>query len=281
MPQPPHAARRRKLTALSRRVSGALPGVDGAISTRRSEEILCEARNCLGKIGVVRTALDDHLLLDEGLVLAVQIEPDPDRDWTVYAEDPFSHMRAHKSAHFTSGIRVQFKSPLPAIGRRPLAHGRLETLLGEAGCGHVLREIARQVGEMKPRERVGGFGHQSDRCRGGCRKRHDAAVRASPGASAARPNRSHWGNLLWSIMLHRRALELESSRPTQALINVGGTALHPPFRAHPRLTRPRAYSAKAHSAGAAAAAGRSSVRAERPRWPTAGKMAPTIAAKPN
>jgi len=66
MPQPPHAARRRKLTALSRRVSGALPGVDGAISTRRSEEILCEARDCLGKIEVVRTALDDHLLLDEG-----------------------------------------------------------------------------------------------------------------------------------------------------------------------------------------------------------------------
>src|SRR5580704_7489218 len=98
MPQPPHAARRRKLTAISRRVSGALPG----------EEILCEARNCLGKIGVVSTALDDHLLLDEGLVLPVQIEPDPDRDWTVYAEDPFSHMRAHKSAHFTSGIRVQF-----------------------------------------------------------------------------------------------------------------------------------------------------------------------------
>src|ERR1700730_6899476 len=78
------------------------------------------------------------------------------------------------------------------------------------------------------------------------------------------------------------------------------------FRPHPRLTRPRAHSAKgllgqgltrpraysakgllgqgltrprAYSAEAATAAGRSWVRTERPVWSTAAMMAPTIGAK--
>src|SRR6202035_5082788 len=55
-------------------------------------------------------------------------------------------------------------------------------------------------------------------------------------------------------------------------MSVGSTAA--PCRPHPRLTRPRAY-----SAGAAAAAGRSWVSTERPRWTTAAMMAPTIEAK--
>src|SRR3984893_8000816 len=54
----------------------------------------------------------------------------------------------------------------------------------------------------------------------------------------------------------------------------GGTALHAPWRPHPKLTRPRAY-----SAGGANAAGRSWVSTEKPRWTTAAMMAPTIGAK--
>ncbi len=57
-------------------------------------------------------------------------------------------------------------------------------------------------------------------------------------------------------------------------MSVGGTALPAPFHPHPRLTRPRAY-----SAGAAATAGRSSASRERPRWTTAAMMAPTIGAR--
>src|SRR5712671_1769741 len=56
-------------------------------------------------------------------------------------------------------------------------------------------------------------------------------------------------------------------------MSVGGTAAT--CRPHRRFTRP-----KAHSAGAAAAAGRSWVSTERPRWTTAAMMAPTIGAKP-
>src|SRR5260221_13574863 len=53
---------------------------------------------------------------------------------------------------------------------------------------------------------------------------------------------------------------------------VGGTAA--PSRQHPRFPRPGVS-----SAGAAAAAGRSWVSTERPRWTTAAMMAPTIGAK--
>src|SRR5712671_4418241 len=52
-------------------------------------------------------------------------------------------------------------------------------------------------------------------------------------------------------------------------VSVGGTA----------LPAPRPPTSKAHSAGAAAAAGRSWVSTERPRWTTAAMMAPTMGAR--
>ena len=128
-----------------------------------------------GEIGIVRATLNDHLLFDEDLILPVQVKPSLDRDWTVCGEGPFGHVRAHERAHLPSGIRVQFEFPLDTVGRCTLARRRLETPILEPSLHHVQREIPRQVGEMKPRERVGGFGHQCDRCRGGCRKRHDGS----------------------------------------------------------------------------------------------------------
>jgi hypothetical protein len=50
-------------------VSWALPGVYDAVRSRRAEKFLCDARDGCPKIGIVRSALDDGLLFDEGLIL--------------------------------------------------------------------------------------------------------------------------------------------------------------------------------------------------------------------
>ena len=50
-------------------VSWALPGVYGAVRSRRAEKFLCDARDGCRKIGIVRSALDDGLLFDQGLIL--------------------------------------------------------------------------------------------------------------------------------------------------------------------------------------------------------------------
>jgi hypothetical protein len=50
-------------------VSWVLPGVYGAVCSRRAEKFLCDARDGCRKIGIVRSALDDGLLFDEGLIL--------------------------------------------------------------------------------------------------------------------------------------------------------------------------------------------------------------------
>src|SRR6266851_2629345 len=101
-----------KTLGLSRRGSWALPAVDRAIGTLRAEQILCDTGDSRGEIRIVRTALDDRLLLDEGLIRPVQIEPRLDRDRPVYAEGSVSEVRACEAADFASGMRAQFEAPL-------------------------------------------------------------------------------------------------------------------------------------------------------------------------
>ena len=73
-----HFLAARRLSCL---VCWAASDVDGAISPRRSEEILGDARNRPHEVRIVRTALDDCLFLDEGLILPTQVEPRLDRDF--------------------------------------------------------------------------------------------------------------------------------------------------------------------------------------------------------
>src|SRR5216684_2922367 len=156
-----------KTLGLSRRRSWALPAVDRAIGTLRAEQVLGDTGDCFGEIGIVRAALDDRLLLDEGLIRPVQIEPRLDRDRPVYAEGPVSQVRACEAANFASGMRAQFEAPLDSVGRGGIVCRRLETPVGEVGVCHVHSQIARQVSQMKPRQRIDGGDLQRRRCRDG------------------------------------------------------------------------------------------------------------------
>jgi hypothetical protein len=51
--------------------------IDGTVSDRRAQELLSKIRNCCGEIGIVRTALDDRLFLDQPPIFPIQIEPAP------------------------------------------------------------------------------------------------------------------------------------------------------------------------------------------------------------
>src|SRR5439155_12259457 len=97
---------------LSRSLRRAGPCVDCTVGSRGSEEILRDAIHRRSEVGIVGTTLNDRMFFDEGLVLPVQKKPGLDRDWSVFAEDPFGHMRAYEVAHFPSRIRVQFEPPL-------------------------------------------------------------------------------------------------------------------------------------------------------------------------
>ena len=85
--------------------------------TPRTKQILCDARDRRREIGIVRTAFDNRLFLDQGLVFPVEIKSRLDRHWTVRAEDPFGYMRASEVAHLSSGIRVQLEFPHNPVGR--------------------------------------------------------------------------------------------------------------------------------------------------------------------
>ena len=66
-----------------------LLGFDGAIRSRRSEEIICDLCHRSREVGIVWSALNDRLYFDEGLVLAVQIQPRLDCDRSMSAKPPF------------------------------------------------------------------------------------------------------------------------------------------------------------------------------------------------
>src|SRR4029077_16375061 len=91
--------RRANPFGLSRTLSRVPSAVDRAMRTLRTKQILGHAGYRRGEIGIVRTAPDNGLFLDERLVFPVQIEPGFDRDRTVRAEDSFGHMRASEVAH--------------------------------------------------------------------------------------------------------------------------------------------------------------------------------------
>ena len=80
---------------LSRAVTGygmvgsTKPNVDGAIGSGRTEEVPGDVSNGRGEIGIVGSPLDDRLLLDEGLILPVEIEPHLDRDRAMRVKPPF------------------------------------------------------------------------------------------------------------------------------------------------------------------------------------------------
>jgi hypothetical protein len=114
---------------LSRVVSAALLGVDRAMRSRRAEEILGSARHRRGKITIVRTALDDRLLFDEGLILTTEIKPCLDRDRTARRRSVHG-LAAREAAHLSSGIRVQFEALLDPIGRNVVACCSLEPPVG-------------------------------------------------------------------------------------------------------------------------------------------------------
>ena len=83
-----------------------LPGIDGAIGSRRTEEAFCGARDCGGKFGIVWTALYHRLPFDECLVFAIQIKPRLDGDRTVYAKPLFIYRRTDKIPDFSPGVGV-------------------------------------------------------------------------------------------------------------------------------------------------------------------------------
>jgi|HubBroStandDraft_4_1064222.scaffolds.fasta_scaffold62705_3 hypothetical protein len=122
---------------LSCLVCWAPSDVDGAISPRRSEEILCDARNRPHEVRIVWTALDDCLFLDEGLILPVQVEPRLDRDWAVYTQPLFVEQSVHKIAHFSSCIRIQPDCPLDAIRCGCIPCCWRKTPVGEPDLSHV------------------------------------------------------------------------------------------------------------------------------------------------
>ena len=65
---------------LSRFLSRALSGIDGAKGPLGSQKILCDVGDRRGEIGIVRATLNDHLLFDKDLILPVQVKPSLDRD---------------------------------------------------------------------------------------------------------------------------------------------------------------------------------------------------------
>src|SRR5205823_5457204 len=134
---------------LSRSLSRCLSAVDGADRALRSQKILSDAGYRRGEIGIVRTTLNDHLPLDERLIVPVQIKPGLDRDWTMCGEGSFGHVRAYETANFPSGIRVQFEPPLDAVGRGAVLRRRLEAPIHEPSPRHMRRQIARQCAAVK------------------------------------------------------------------------------------------------------------------------------------
>ena len=72
--EPPIAYPRTELLAriaLSQQLALVPAAMDGTVSARRAQQILSKVYNCRGEIGIVRTALDDRLLLDERLIFSI------------------------------------------------------------------------------------------------------------------------------------------------------------------------------------------------------------------
>ena len=124
----------------------ALALIQGAVSTRRAQEVLSEARDCRGEIGIVRTALDDRLSLNERLIFPIQKEARLDRDRAMDTECLILHIREYKGTHFSPGIRVQFEAALYAIGCGGIAScSRPETPVGRLSFSRLEGEIPAQL----------------------------------------------------------------------------------------------------------------------------------------
>ena len=126
--------------------------MDGAVSARRAQQILSKVCNCRSEIGIVRTALDDRLLLDERLIFSIQIEPRLDRDRSMDTECHIVHLPGYKGTYFSPGIRAQFEAPLYAVGRRGItSRSWLEMPIGRLSFSHMQCEIAPQFWAVKSR----------------------------------------------------------------------------------------------------------------------------------
>jgi hypothetical protein len=111
-----------------------LAAIDGTVSFRRAQQVLSKARDCRGEIGIVGTALDDRVFLNECLILSIQIEPSLDRDRAMDTE----------------------RSPPPALTAQTLRL-RLEPRLscaisgGDACLGPILADIAQTTRNRRER----------------------------------------------------------------------------------------------------------------------------------
>src|SRR5215831_5927828 len=136
---------------LSQCMPSVLAAMDGTVGARRVQQISSKVCYCRGEIGIVRTALDDRLLLDERLIFSIQIGARLDRDRSMDTECHIVHLPGYKATHFSPGIRAQFETPLYAVGRRG-SRSWCEMPIGRLSFSHLQREIAAQLWAVKSRD---------------------------------------------------------------------------------------------------------------------------------
>jgi len=138
---------------LSQRMPSVLAAMDGTVGARRVQQISSKVCYCRGEIGIVGTALDDRLLLDERLIFSIQIEARLDRDRSMDTECHIVHLPGYKATHFSPGIRAQFEAPLYAVGRWGItSRSWLEMPIGRLSFSHLQYEIAAQFWAVKSRD---------------------------------------------------------------------------------------------------------------------------------
>ena len=93
---------------------------------------MSEARDCRGEIGIVRTALDDRLFLNQRLIFAIQTKPRLDRDREMDTERLIVHVRGYKATHFSPayGSKLERHFMRLGAGASPVAAGSKRQLAG-------------------------------------------------------------------------------------------------------------------------------------------------------
>jgi len=117
----------------------AVPDVDRAIGSRRSQKILGNVRDCLAEVRIVTTAafVDDRLPLDKSLIFAVQVKPRLDSDRALCMNVAVIDGRAAKPADFSPGIWVQLEAPFDPVRPGAALCCRLETPIAKPYLRHL------------------------------------------------------------------------------------------------------------------------------------------------